>query len=91
MGPWPSEIFSFLGTLTGIGAPTVKGPRRVAPNRRIIITERGPQEQGSPTDKGPLQTNYSYRRCAIPTDKRPLQIIRGPYRQLRALIDKGSL
>ena len=94
MGPWSPEIFSFLGAPKGIGAPRVKGPRKVAPNKGPMQTRgsyrQGPLQikgQGAHTYKGPLQTNDPYRRCVIPTNKGPLQTNWSPYRQLRALID----
>ena len=69
----PTEIFSLLGALTGIRAPRIKGPRKVAPNKGPI-QRKGSYKKGTLqikdpyTDKGPSQTRSSYRQGA-PTDK----------------------
>ena len=56
----------FLRTPTGIGAPIIKGPNEVAPNKGPIqikgpIQTRGPHGQRAHTYKGPIQTKDPYR------------------------------
>ena len=65
LGGGYAKIFLFLRDTTGIGAPRVKGSRKVAPNK-------GPMQKGAPIQtKGPPQTRSSYIQGAL-TDKGPM-------------------
>ena len=62
------------------------------------IQTKGPHGQGAHTYKGPIQTKDPYRGCVIPTHKgpfahnlRPLETIRGPYRQGTDLKEKSNI
>ena len=74
-GAMPPEIYFFRAP-TGIGAPRVKGPQEVAPNKGPMQT-RGSCRQGALqikgpyTDKGPPRSRSSYIQGS-PTDKKSL-------------------